>query len=157
MLTEKAKVIAVDGERALLETTRRSACGSCAVNKACGTGVIAKVFGAKRLRIEAENAIGAKVGDEVLVAIEDSALVQGSLLAYALPLLTMLAGGMVGERMGEGEGLTILLALSGLALGFAIAARHATSKSQRRRMRPVILERRGGASIHQAGVELKRR
>ncbi|MFQ5488588.1 MAG: SoxR reducing system RseC family protein [Gammaproteobacteria bacterium] len=143
MLTEKAMVIAVDGERALLETTRQSACGHCSVNKACGTGVIAKALGAKRFRIEAQNSAGARVGDEVVVAIEDSLLVKSSLLVYALPLLTMLAGGMLGEglRAEGGEGLTILLALLGLALGFVVAARHAAGKARKGRMRPVILSR----------------
>ncbi len=156
MLTEKATVVAVDGDQALLETSRRSACGGCAVNKACGTGVIAKALGAKRFRIEAQNAIGARVGDEVVVAIEDSLLVKSSLLVYALPLLTMLGGGLLGERMrgAGGEGLTILLSLLGLALGFAIAACHAAGKARKGSMRPVILSRSAASGVSGIGDQL---
>ncbi len=146
MLTETGKVIAVDRDRALVETVRRSVCGSCAVNKACGTGVIAKVMGRQRFQVEALNPVGARVGEEVVIGIEDRVLVRSSLLAYALPLALMLVGGVLGEWLrggalegiGAGEGLTIVLAGAGLAAGFFLAARLVGG---RRRGTPVILER----------------
>ncbi len=172
MMTEKAKVVAVRGERALLETQRQSACGSCAVNKACGTGVIARYWSARPLRVEAHNEIGARVGEEVLVAVEDRFLVRGSLLVYLLPLLALFAGGLLGsvvggwlqpstggfelagQEAGAREGWTIGLALLGLWLGF-VGARHWARHLGGRHGLPVIVARPGsvtGSTTESAGA-----
>jgi len=171
MMTEKAKVVALRGERALLETRRQSVCGACVVNKACGTGVIAKYWNAKPLRLEARNDIGARVGEEVLVAVEDRFLVRGSLLVYLLPLLALFTGGLLGSVVGEwlqpsaaapaggfelagqeeraGEGWTIGLALLGLWLGF-VGARHWARRLGGRHGLPVIVARSGLARSGEA-------
>ena len=71
MLTEKATVIAIRHDTAVVETRRRSACGGCAVNASCGTGVIARWWGDRPLRMEVGNSVGARVGEEVLLGVEE--------------------------------------------------------------------------------------
>lgn len=121
MIEETAKVVDLDGEYAWVETQRKSACASCAVNKGCGTATIAKVVGQKRTRVRTINQLGAKSGDVVVIGIQEQALVRGSIAVYVIPLLLLLAGGLIGDWLGKGsgsEGYTILLGLAGLGLGF---------------------------------------
>ena len=101
MIEETAIVVALEGDRALLQTQRRSACQSCSVKQGCGTSVLAKVVGTRSSQISVENSLQAQVGDEVLLGIEEHALVRGSLLVYALPLLMMLAFALLGEGLAQ--------------------------------------------------------
>ncbi|HHH36704.1 MAG TPA: Fis family transcriptional regulator [Gammaproteobacteria bacterium] len=146
MLTEKATVIAIRHDTAVVETRRRSACGGCAVNTSCGTGVIARWRGDRPLRMEVGNTVGARVGEEVLLGVEEGVVAKGSLLVYALPLVTLLGGAFLGEwlRGGGSEFVTILCALLGFVLGWWLAARRLAGGKTRAVMRPVILARVAG-------------
>ena len=103
MIEETAKIVELEGEFAWVETQRKSACGACAVNKGCGTATIAKVLGKKRTRVRAINRLNAKLGDEVVIGIQEQALVRGSIAVYAVPLVFLLLGGMLGEWLGQGS------------------------------------------------------
>ncbi|MDH5378366.1 MAG: SoxR reducing system RseC family protein, partial [Gammaproteobacteria bacterium] len=63
MTEEQALVVEVNGDYAIIETMRKSTCGSCGVNQACGTSLLAKVIGNKRARVSARNTVGARVGE----------------------------------------------------------------------------------------------
>lgn len=122
MIEETARVVAVEGEEAWVETERRSSCGSCSA-KGCGTGALSKVLGAKAQRMKVRNPAGAEVGDAVVLGIEEATLLKGSLMVYILPLLLMLAGGMFGELMApqwgvQSETMSLLFGAVGLVSGF---------------------------------------
>ncbi len=153
MIKENGRVIEVGQDFAVVETQRKVACQSCAVNKGCGTGVIARVLGNKRFYIEVLNPVQARVGEDVVVGIEDDALVSSSLLAYALPLVAMLAGGIAGDLMAGSEGVVILSSLAGFVAGLW-AVRHISRRMAREaRYRPVILSRRAPSPV---GVDAPR-
>jgi len=99
MIEETAIVVAIEGEQALLQTQRRSACHSCSVKQGCGTSVLAKVVGTRSSQISVDNTLQAQVGDEVLLGIQENALVSGSLLVYALPLVMLLIFAMAAEAL----------------------------------------------------------
>ncbi len=120
MIEETARVIEVRGQQALLQTERKHACQSCSVKSGCGTSTLAKVVGQRSSQIVVDNTLNAEVGEQVVVAIEESALVQGSLVVYMLPLLMMLVMGILAELLFENELLTILLALAGLFLSMTV-------------------------------------
>ena len=146
MIEESATVVRTEGELAWLETRRKSACGSCSVNKGCGTSVLAKVMGNKTTLVCALNRAEAKAGEQVIVGIEDQALVRGSLAVYAVPLLALLGGAMLGDYLQgmagmSGEGLVILGALSGFGVGFGWLRRYARQISRDERYQPVVLRR----------------
>jgi sigma-E factor negative regulatory protein RseC len=149
MIEESAQVVATEGEFAWVETQRQSTCGGCAANKGCGTATLAKVLGKKRTRVRALNHSGAQVGDQVIVGVEESALVRGSLAVYAVPLLTLLAGSIIGSLLGkqwllEGEGLALVLGGVGLLAGLAWLKGFTRRISHDSRYQPVVLRRLAG-------------
>ena len=100
MLEESARVVNIEGEFAWVESERHSTCGSCSVRSGCGTGVIARVLGRKRIRLRAVNKIDANVGDRVVIGIAETGVVRGSLAVYAVPLAGLLAGAVAGQLAG---------------------------------------------------------
>ena len=122
MIEESGRVVATDGDTAWVETSRRTSCGSCEA-KGCGTGTLSQILGRKTQQLRVNNPIGAIPGDQVILGIEESALIKGSLAVYLVPLLALLGGGLLGEFMTprlalSGEGATILFAL--IALGLSL-------------------------------------
>ena len=149
MIEETGRVVAVRDGLALVEAERKSVCGSCAVNKGCGTAVLGKVLGTRRNRVAAVNTIGAEVGETVVLAIEEDALVRGSLAVYGLPLLLMLALGFGVEQVFALGGIltaetgAILGGLGGLALGFLILTRLSAAMRRDPRYQPRVVRRLG--------------
>lgn len=147
MLEERAIVTAVNGELAEVVTQRKHACDSCAVSSGCGTGIISRAFGERPLRLQVHNSIGAQVGDQVILGLEDRLLVRSSLLVYALPLVTMLAAGFWAESLAaslqwqQAELMTILIAMLGLLAGFGAVRYINRAIAADRRYQPQLLRR----------------
>ncbi len=161
MLEEQGKVVAVDVGFAWVETQRKSACGSCSVNKGCGTGVISKVVGQRATQVRALNRINAKVGDEIVIGLNDQALVRGSLAIYAAPLIAMLFAALLGDLVGQelqlnsGEGLTIIFGLAGLGVGFLWVRNFSRRIADDIRYQPVILRLRQGDVVHETLIRIQ--
>lgn len=151
MIEEDAVVVATEGEVAWLETERKSTCGSCAVRKGCGTGVLANVVGRKLTRVVALNPVGAHAGDRVIVGIDERSLVRGSLAVYALPLLTLFVGALAGEALW-GEPGAMAGGVAGLVAGLAWLRRFSRRCRTDTRFQPVILRRTGATDPARPGV-----
>lgn len=146
MMEENARVVDVQPGFVWVETERKS---TCSLNNGCGSAVLAKVLGARRTRIRALNALSAEVGDEVVLGLAEAALIRGSLVLYALPLLALFLGALAGEsvsrllRLASGEAGTIVFALAGLAAGF-YGVRYFTRRiNNDPRYQPVVLRLAG--------------
>ncbi len=120
MIEESGKIVAVQGDYAWIESERTTACGSCAVQKGCGTSAIAKMYGQRRMRLRVLNRIHAHIGDTVVVGISESGLVRGSLAVYAAPLAGLFGGALAGYFAGKQflAGGPDLLVAGGALLGF---------------------------------------
>ena len=122
MIEEHARVVAVQGDTALLQTQRQSSCGSCEVKSGCGTSVLAGIVGQKITQLKVRNTLNARPGDEVVLGMEEHALVMGSLLVYGVPLLMLLLGALMGEAMVSQLGMDAeLLPVVGGVTGFVLA------------------------------------
>ena len=147
MIEERAQVVALNAEGVWVETQRRTACGQCSANKGCGTATLAKVLGNKRSRVRALNpkATSVAVGDEVIIGIDEQALVRGSLAVYTVPLLSLFVFGLLGQLLGtqllfgDSEWLSIGLSILGLVLGFAWVRRFTGRIASDERYQPVLL------------------
>lgn len=147
MIEEQAQVVELTSDGIWVETQRRTACGQCAANKGCGTATLAKVLGNKRSRVRALNpkATLVAVGDEVIIGIDEQALVRGSLVVYTVPLLSLFIFGLLGQMLGtqllleSPELLSIGFSIFGLVLGFAWVRRFTRHIASDERYQPVLL------------------
>src|SRR4051794_4144843 len=96
-----ARIVTFDRGLAWVEPEPGTSCGSCASAAACGAkgiGTAASKLESRRFRLAVPADIA--VGDRVVVGIANDALVKGALVAYGLPLLTLLAAGIVAQAAG---------------------------------------------------------
>lgn len=101
---------------------RESACsGDCHKCSGCGAAKQTVLF-------TAHNPIGAQPGDSVVVESDTATVLKGAALLYVLPLVTFLAGYILGENLwGRG----ILVSILGFVLGMLpikLYDRHLTKK-----------------------------
>lgn len=149
MIEEHARVVAIEGGEVWIETQRRSACGQCAANKGCGTAVLGQVLGVKRNVVRILNPSDTKVsiGDEIVVGVQEQALIRGSLAIYILPLLSLFLFGLLGDgvasqlHFSNPDIIAILFGLLGLAAGFFWVKRFSVRISHDSRYQPVLLRR----------------
>ncbi|EPJ55467.1 MAG: hypothetical protein OFPI_03500 [Osedax symbiont Rs2] len=120
MIEEQALVVAVKNNQILVEANRQSACGKCAANSECGQSAIAQWAAAKMINIEVCNPekITIKVGDTVVVGIDEQSFVRASVLLYLLPLLVMFVAGLIATVVGAIEWMVIAMSFSALMLSF---------------------------------------
>ncbi|MCW9012218.1 MAG: SoxR reducing system RseC family protein [Gammaproteobacteria bacterium] len=122
MIEEHATVVAVEGDTVLVQTERRSACQSCSVKSGCGTSVLAKVVGTRSTQLSLDNILQAKLGDEVILGMNENAMVRGSFLVYTLPLLMLLVFALLGEYWAATQNMnTELVSIIAGSLGFIIS------------------------------------
>ncbi len=122
-----------------LSMQRKTACHGCDSGEACGSSALNNFFARRVLPLRLPDPSGSlQVGQQVNIGMQESALLQASVLTYLLPLLLMFVAGVLGELClpGLGEGFVLLAAGGGLALGFALLRRFSAQKTQ---FQPVIL------------------
>jgi sigma-E factor negative regulatory protein RseC len=124
---------------ATIEIVRKSACGLCGQTRGCGNSLWGKLFGHKTTNFTAQNEINAKVGDYVIVGIDEAVLIKGAFILYLFPLVAMLLGAWLGKLFYATDGATMLAAFLGLLLGFAWVKGHAQGSAYYRQNQPRIL------------------
>ncbi len=98
-------VTAVADGSVRIQFLRSPACAHCG---ACLT------VGDSEMEITLPNTVGAKEGDRVVVDLSPKRLVQASLLAYAVPLVLLIAGVLIGSRIADWAGLALGVAACGI-------------------------------------------
>ncbi|MGQ0442897.1 MAG: SoxR reducing system RseC family protein [Methylophilaceae bacterium] len=124
---------------ATLEIVRKTACGLCGQTQGCGNTIWGKLLSHKSTQFKAQNLINAKVGDSVIVGIDESALMKSVLLLYMVPLVTMLLGAILIAQLSASELLAMLGALVGLLLGFLWVKGHTSGRVYYQAHQPKIL------------------
>lgn len=147
MLEETAQVVRIADDGVWVETRRQSTCSGCAAEKGCGTATLAKVLGNRRTLVRVLSQEPLTIGDRVVIGIREQALVRGSMAVYAVPLLLLLLGAVLGELgatqrlWSSAELASILLGLSGFAAGL-VWLRHFTGRIKHdQNYQPVVLRR----------------
>ena len=146
MIEESASIVELGDGFVWVETRRQTSCGSCAVNKGCGTAVISKALGRYRTRIKALNSLSVTIGDEVIIGIRENTLLLGSLAVYMLPLVFMLLAGFIGEVLAVNAGIVadwpgVTAGLTGLFLGFVWLRKFSKKISADKNYQPVVLRK----------------
>ena len=141
MIEEQALVVGIDAECALLEVVRRTPCGLCGQTRGCGVSVFGKLLGHRNNVFKALNSLNARIGDRVVVGLDEKALLASSLMVYGLPLALLLVGAIAGTLLAPagGDAWPMAGAGLGLSLGLLWLKANATGRSPSARYRPVIL------------------
>ena len=147
MIEERAVILSLDNasgnsnssQIATLEIERKTACGLCGQTRGCGNSIWGKLFAHQSTAFKAQNLINAKVGDSVIVGINEKALLKSAMLLYILPLATMLIGAILAKQFSGTEVSAMLGAAAGLVLGLVWVKGHAMSNSYFKLQQPVIL------------------
>ena len=110
---------------------RGSACAHCG---ACLS------IGDSEMEISLPNTLGAKEGDRVAVDLAPKRLVQASLIAYAVPLVLLIAGVFIGSRYADWAGLALGIAACGISYLILriVEKKSAKSKSFQPRMTRIL-------------------
>lgn len=148
MIEERAVVLSL--ERAInstlpsdaiatLEIERKTACGLCGQTRGCGNSIWGKLFARRSAAFKAQNRINAKVGDSVIVGIDEKALLRSALLLYMLPLATLLIGAILATQIYDTNSSAMIGAATGLVLGLLWVKGHTMSSSYFTLQQPVIL------------------
>jgi sigma-E factor negative regulatory protein RseC len=147
MIEERAVILSLDdavsdstaSTTATLEIERKTACGLCGQTRGCGNSIWGKLFAHQSTAFKAQNRINAKVGDSVIVGINEKALLKSAMLLYILPLATMLIGAILAKQFSATELGAMLGAVIGLVLGLLWVKGHTMSSSYFKLQQPVIL------------------
>lgn len=145
MIEESALVTSRDGPFAHVEARRTTACGHCQVDAVCGTSLLNRFFGQRKVSIKALNPIDAGPGDEVVIGLRESALTRASVWFYLLPVILLIVFAGVGQWLAERSELlatepaSVVGGLLGLLAGLLWARRSALRIGQDRRYQAVIL------------------
>lgn len=118
-MTGEARVVSLDGDYAVVESRRKSACKGCHKNAGEGCGVCGLLGGDSTVRTRALNRAGAAVGDMVTVSTETRRVLWYAFIVFLMPVAAAFAGFWLGGLMSDGELLSAVLATGGMVLAFA--------------------------------------
>jgi sigma-E factor negative regulatory protein RseC len=125
MIEEQAVVIKASKERVTLEVVRSKPCGLCGQVRGCGNSIWGKIFSHQSGHIETRNDLNAKLGDVVILGIDETLMLKSSLMLYGVPLLSMFLGMVIANSFAKEivELYTLLGAVTGLFFGVVMIKR----------------------------------
>lgn len=121
-MEQEAVVARVEGDQVYVETDGAGAgCGRCHETGGCQSGLLGQLFRSQPRQYRITNSIGVAPGERVIVRIADGATLGAAVLAYGLPVITLLLGALIGTALAgadRNDAATALGATIGLAAGF---------------------------------------
>jgi sigma-E factor negative regulatory protein RseC len=130
MIEEYAVVTKCSGTQATLEIERRTACGLCGQKRGCGNATWGKMLGHESHDFTADNQVNAKVGDSVVVGVEEQAVLSSALFLYVVPLAGLLIGTLIADYLFKNQFYVIIGAVLGLILGFLWVKGHLIGRNK---------------------------
>jgi sigma-E factor negative regulatory protein RseC len=147
MIEEHAVILSLDNlssdsssdSTATLEIERKTACGLCGQTRGCGNSIWGKLFAHDSSAFKAQNRINAKVGDSVIVGINESALLKSAVLLYIVPLVSLFIGAILASHFKQTDGSAMFGAIVGLVAGLLWVKGYTTSSRYFKLQQPEIL------------------
>jgi len=96
LMEERGEVIEVRGNKARVKIKRSSACEGCKIDSLC------KMLSQGYVVIDADNPIGARIGEKVIVVIYRENVLKASLILFGLPLVFLFTGAILGYYVNLG-------------------------------------------------------
>lgn len=144
MIEQSAIILSLESQQdshslATIEVVRKTACGLCGKTRGCGNALWGKIFAHKTTSFKAQNAIDAKVGQSVIVGIDEAAVMKSALMLYIVPLVMMILGTILVSRLSTTDIAAIIGAIFGLVVGGIWVKAHIEGRSYYQNQRPKIL------------------
>lgn len=144
MLAETGKVVRFDGDSVWVRTIRHSVCGSCQARIGCGQRLLNQLVGVSediRVRLNPLAVSEIKEGDLIEIGIEEGAIVAASMLAYGVPLLSLILSIILAEIAGASGVVLLLFCVIGLGAGVLVAQLFLTSRFRSGFFEPVFVRK----------------
>ena len=115
-MTQTAQVKRIVGDNmAEVAVTRQGACShNCAECGGCATSIMPTVTAM------AENRVGAREGDMVLIETPSEKLLGVAALVYLIPMIFLIAGYLVAQSLGFTSGFCILFGVAAFAVSIGL-------------------------------------
>lgn len=145
MILETGRIVAIEPQGVWVETIRKSACGSCKAEKGCGQSLINKWDGHTSyiwVLLDGRNPADYQLGDEIQIGIPEEVVAKGAMLAYMVPLLTLVIATATAHYQFAHEGITAISAFVGLIIGGFIVRWHARRTRLDNELQPILVDDR---------------
>lgn len=129
-MQEVGVVISVQDKRAEVEVQRKSACEGCH-HEAEGCDACSLFISNAKHRVQANNLLGASVGDKVLLTATSGQMLFYAVLAFLLPLSVFLALYFTMSSF-FGRALSLLIALGGMLVVYTVVGAFAKKRESKR-------------------------
>lgn len=120
MIEQRGRVTRTEGDQVWIQTEAQTGCHSCSAKTGCGSALIAQMFPQRfNQQLQLPFKLGGTLprpGDHVVLGIDEAYLQRLSLLLYAVPLLGLLGGAILGQFLIGTELAAVVAGLSGLGL-----------------------------------------
>lgn len=145
-MRESATVVALEPDCVWVETRRQGSCQACSANKGCGQGLMSRLLPGREHYVRAlTGAVDREnlaIGDIVEIDVPDEVILQASAVVYLVPLLSLIAGMLVGAWLVPGDPGAIAGGILGLLFGAALVRWHAHHVRNDSRVQPHIVSGR---------------
>jgi len=145
LLETQGRVIAVEDGFAWVESERKGGCSSCSSKGVCGSQLLGEALtpassNSSSNVVCARDNLGVRIGDKVLLGVEEEGALQAAFLLYGLPLFGLMSGLFLAQPWGDLWAIAAGVIGFGLALGIVALLGH-SSANQPHKIQPVILAR----------------
>lgn len=147
MIEEEAIVTRIQGGKIWIKGGYKPSCGGCEQKTSCGTPLFEKLLNRNNVAIEAISSIAVRSGDQVIVGIDETAVLHSSFKVYMIPLIALFLFGLTGKNLGdylnieEAELMSIGFALTGLVLSIIYLKNRFNQDVEEQSLKPEILRK----------------
>jgi sigma-E factor negative regulatory protein RseC len=120
MIETRVRVVSAANGTAWVTANQESGCSACQSKSTCGISGLGDFLSNRRpdLPIRQSNA---KVGDELLVCVDETELLRAGLFAYLLPAVLAIVFAGIADGLALGDQIAALAAVFGLIAGLLVA------------------------------------
>ena len=142
MITENGIVTRTNRSTAWIKTIRSAACEGCSSKDSCGEN-----HHSKEMTLELKNTLGVQTGDQVVIGIETKPMIILSFLLYVFPILLLITGAVIGDRLAPVLGMNesicaMILGFSFFGAAFLFIRKTQTSLTQKEEFKPFLVRKK---------------
>lgn len=142
MITETARIVAIEPDSLWVQTIRKSACAQCSAKKGCGQAVLAQ-FGREpgylNVSLRGQASQNYQLNQYVEIGIAEQVIVKSTLLIYLMPLLLMMVAIAISAAFTQSEPTAMLCGLAGLIGGAFLARTFLARDSGKTAFEPTLI------------------